>query len=371
MLDGSFDPHSKIIPVLTMSPFTGVNHALLGAARALSSIDPIETKPALSDDLVREFKQVIGGHRHTIAEIQPLLAETEEILKGKFPCLSDPEPDAVYVVMNPGNGPKRVLQSLTFKYMLPNAMLVGFNYPDYAEHLFDLTVINPSQPWRTNYATPLLSVDAVPNHISEAKLAEARGIWQPELRSPGRRLVAVLVGGDIGKKGKQNYFPFTLDHARELVRYVRLIAASADVDIAITTSRRTPKDAVELLQTELAMPGPDGETLAKFAYFPCRGAGPNPYMGFLASADALIVTPDSMSMMSEGVDAGIPVYTVPLRGLLRREHECLYEFLIGNGYVTELPAPISFGPGKPIRAAQVVAEAIRTQVARSRWRIGV
>ncbi len=356
---------SKIVPVLTMSPFTGVNHAILGAAGALTNIPPVETKPVLPEYLVREFKDVMGAYPHTMAEIAPLIAETSDILRCKLGFLDDIDPFASYVVMNPGGGARRILQSLTLKHLLPNAFLVGFNYPGWAEHLFDLTVINPSQTSRSSYPSPLLEVDAVPNHISTDKLAEARLRWRAELRSPNRPLIAVLIGGDVGKKNKTNYHPFTLDHAHELIGQIRMAAACADADVAITASRRTPDDVVALLRTETSHPE---SPLAKFAYFPGIDPNPNPYMGLLASADALIVTPDSMSMLSEGIDSGIPVYTVPLPGLLRKEHVQLYEFLIRNRYINELPAEICFGAGKPIRAAGVVAEAIRSLLPRVMWR---
>lgn len=365
MLRTAFESPSDVIPVLTMSPFTGVNHAILGAAGALSQIPPIETKPVLPEYLVREFKDVIGGYRHTMAGITPLIDETSQILRDKLPFLDNVDPSASYVVMNPGGGARRILQSLTLKHLLPNAFLVGFNYPGWAEHLFDLTVINPSQPRRAAYPSPLLEVDAVTNHITASKLAEARLRWHPELRTANRPLIAVLVGGDVGKKNKPTYHPFTLDHAHALIRQIRLAADGADADVAITASRRTPDDVVALLRAEIAAPD---RPLAKFAFFPGIDAEPNPYMGLLASADALIVTPDSMSMLSEGIDSGVPVYTLPLPGLLRKEHVLLYEFLIAQGYITELPAKFRFGPGKPIRSAGVVADTIRSLLPRNMWR---
>ncbi len=137
---------SKIIPVLTMSPFTGVNHAILGAAAALTHFPPIETRPVLPEYLVREFKEVIGAYPHTMAGIAPLIAETSDMLRSKLSFLDGIDPFASHIVMNPGGGARRILQSLTLKHLLPNAFLVGFNYPGWAEHLFDLTVINPSSP---------------------------------------------------------------------------------------------------------------------------------------------------------------------------------------------------------------------------------
>ena len=48
------------------------------------------------------------------------------------------------------------------------------------------------------------------------------------------------------------------------------------------------------------------------------GQGENPYLGFLALADAFVVTEDSVSMISEAASTGKPVYVAALEGGGRR-----------------------------------------------------
>ena len=43
-------------------------------------------------------------------------------------------------------------------------------------------------------------------------------------------------------------------------------------------------------------------------------SGENPYFGFLAHADAIVVTADSVSMTSEACSTGKPVYVAALSG---------------------------------------------------------
>ena len=45
-----------------------------------------------------------------------------------------------------------------------------------------------------------------------------------------------------------------------------------------------------------------------------RGAGENPYFGYLALADAIVVTGDSVSMTSEACASGKPVYVAAMAG---------------------------------------------------------
>ena len=48
------------------------------------------------------------------------------------------------------------------------------------------------------------------------------------------------------------------------------------------------------------------------------GTGENPYFGLLALADAIVVTEDSVSMVSEAVATSAPVLLAPLPGRSRR-----------------------------------------------------
>ena len=76
----------------------------------------------------------------------------------------------------------------------------------------------------------------------------------------------------------------------------------------ITASRRTPPEALVAFKIAL------GETPAYF----WNGLGDNPYLGFLGLADFLLVTTDSVSMISEALMTGKPVYTFDLHSSSRR-----------------------------------------------------
>ena len=47
-------------------------------------------------------------------------------------------------------------------------------------------------------------------------------------------------------------------------------------------------------------------------------SGENPYYAFLASADAIVVTEDSVNMVTEAAGTGKPVYVQRLKGKSRR-----------------------------------------------------
>ncbi len=121
------------------------------------------------------------------------------------------------------------------------------------------------------------------HRIGQASLAAAREAWAPRFSGLRRPLVAVLVGapGD----GRP-------EHAARLAEGLARLPAG----LVVTPSRRTPPEAMAALRA--ALPG---------AWI-WDGAGENPYRGMLASADAIVATEDSVSMVSEALAAGVPVF---------------------------------------------------------------
>jgi mitochondrial fission protein ELM1 len=84
----------------------------------------------------------------------------------------------------------------------------------------------------------------------------------------------------------------------------------------VTTSRRTGARNEEVLHRGLA--GLPAEIW--------DGRGENPYFGMLALADHVVVTGDSVNMVSEAASTGKPVHVVHLRGRsakFARFHETL------------------------------------------------
>ncbi|WP_369699368.1 mitochondrial fission ELM1 family protein [Thioalkalivibrio sp. ALJT] len=125
-----------------------------------------------------------------------------------------------------------------------------------------------------------------------------------------RPWIAVLVGGETqrGDLGQER-----LDR---LVRDLREASARAGGSVLVTPSRRTGEASTRRLV----------EGLAEVPGFVWDGAGENPYMAMLANADHIVVSADSVSMVSEAAATGVPVYTValgPLGQRLRAFHAAL------------------------------------------------
>lgn len=169
-----------------------------------------------------------------------------------------------------------------------------------------------------NVLTTLGSLHAItPRLLAEAALRHA------DLRRLPAPRTAVLIGGPL--RG------FRMD-ARYIDALFDLLAARRAADtgsLMVTSSRRTPPALRALIA-------------ARAAAWPARvwhpgGEGDNPYHGFLAHADEIVVTPDSVNMQSEACALGLPVYThapSPLPGKLKLFHD----ELVGRGHARPLKA---------------------------------
>jgi mitochondrial fission protein ELM1 len=167
---------------------------------------------------------------------------------------------------------------------------------------FDLVVVTPQYP-----VEPRAGVlrNPLPLHgVTRARLTAAADAWRPRFAHLPRPWISVLVGG--------NSELFTLDArtATRLARDASALARAEGGSLLVTTSARTAAVAADALFTSIDVPA------ERFRW--SADAPDNPYWGFLALADAFVVTGDSVSMLAEACAVGKPVHIFdPGRGSLR------------------------------------------------------
>lgn len=164
---------------------------------------------------------------------------------------------------------------------------------------FDLLVVSAHDPPR---GENVVVVRGTVHRVTQAKLeAEARRL-EARLKGLPRPLVAVLIGGSNRKHKVRGEAMERL--ASQLVSLCR----DAGAGLAITASRRTGAANEAILRRRLAgMPAEIWD-----------GAGENPYFGYLGLADAIVVSADSVSMVSEACSTGKPVHVARLATMSRR-----------------------------------------------------
>ena len=160
----------------------------------------------------------------------------------------------------------------------------------------------------------------------------------PQLGELPEPRTAVLVGASNRAQ--------TLDaqYFKQLLAHLHALQRRDGGSFMISTSRRTDAAATRLLQSGAA-------TLGGMLWSPQQD-GANPYAGMLGWAQRIIVTPDSVNMLSEACATGASVHTLatrPIRGKLARFHAALRE----AGCLHDIDAPLS--PGRPLRETAALA----------------
>jgi mitochondrial fission protein ELM1 len=141
------------------------------------------------------------------------------------------------------------------------------------------------------------------HRVTLARLAAEADIWRDRLAPYRRPLVAVMLGGSNGR------YRLDADAGARLAADLVTMVRRDKVGVVVSPSRRTDPAVSDLIRTALA---PLGGWVWDFT-------GENPYFGMLALADLIIVTQDSVSMISEAAATTAPVMYAPLPGSWRKQ----------------------------------------------------
>ena len=178
----------------------------------------------------------------------------------------------------------------------PGTRFVHVGRPWAPLECFDLIVTTPQ--YRLPKSSNVLQ-NTVPLHrVTEARLAEAARLWAPRLAHLPQPYVAAVIGGNAG--------PYVLDaEAGALLgRAASAHARKTGASLLVSSSARTPAPAMAALEAAIDVPAE--------IYRWSRDAAENPYLGYLALAQSIIVTCESMSMLAEACATRKPVYMFDL-----------------------------------------------------------
>jgi hypothetical protein len=206
--------------------------------------------------------------------------------------------------------------------------------PPFGAARFDVLVVGEhDSPAPADNLLPILG--AV-HRISPARLVAARQEWASLATLPSPR-IAVLLGGRVRGHG------LDAGWAAALMRR----AADSAGSMLVTTSRRTGEPAGAAVAAAL---GGTPHRLYRWGE-----PGLNPYAGFLAWADVIVVTGDSVSMLSEALATAVPVFVAdPGSG---PRHRRLQASLYAAGQARPIEAfPAPFGRSPLDEAGRVAAQ---------------
>jgi uncharacterized protein len=208
--------------------------------------------------------------------------------------------------------------------------------------LFDTLVVPDHDPARgPNVITTTGSL----NRISDDLLRREAAVFAAQVAPLPTPRVVVNLGGDT----KQ----YRIDKARadHIVKDLHGLLENQRCGLMITTSRRTGKPLMEAL----AILEDRDDTLL------WTGDGPNPYMGFLGLADAIIVTSDSINMVSEACSTGKPVHIIRM-GTEPKRRAMFLETVQRQDLTRAFEGKVEFWSPPPLRETERVAERLVVQL---------
>jgi mitochondrial fission protein ELM1 len=185
------------------------------------------------------------------------------------------------------------------------------------------------------------------HHVTPEKLELAARNFAPSVAHLSSPRVAVLIGGSNA------VYDFTPTVAGDLADRLLEMARNVPCSLLVTPSRRTPPDAVAILQARLR---PVGAMV-------WDGQGENPYLAYLGLADAVVVTADSVSMTSEACSTGKPVYVVEMEGG-GAKFNAFHQALRTAGLTRRFDGTLSTWNYVPMNDTVQVADTVRERMAR-------
>jgi uncharacterized protein len=179
----------------------------------------------------------------------------------------------------------------------------------------------------TGDAPNVMRTTGAAHRLNAARLASAADSWASRIAGIPRPFIAIMVGGATHRK------PFSPDLAADLGRRVRRMASEVGGSVLLATSRRTGLAAEQALMDTIPEPR---------RVFLWSQGGDNPYFGYLALADAIVVTGDSVSMCTEACATPGPVYIYAPEGVVAPKHARLHKELYDFGLARPLNDAVRF-----------------------------
>ncbi|TFG88190.1 MAG: hypothetical protein E4H18_02665 [Hyphomicrobiales bacterium] len=186
------------------------------------------------------------------------------------------------------------------------------------------------------------------DHV-DGVLRDDNGVGQRQKGEIG--IVPGAVPDEVGRAfdgGESQAFSFPPETATGLGAKLTMLVRETGGSLLITPSRRTRADSPATL----------AKAIEGTPHFVWDGTGDNPYFALLSLADAVVVTEDSVNMVTEAAGTGKPVYVQSLPGRstrLSRFHTLMRE----RGATRPFEGHLESWSYAPVNDTEVVASHIR------------
>lgn len=223
--------------------------------------------------------------------------------------------------------------------------IVQLLYPGFCGRLdFDIISVPEHDRNKISGENVIYTVGS-PHRITAEKLQKSKEEWQNAFSDLPRPLTAVIIGGKIKGKG------FSVENAIDFAEKIKNFQQKKGGSLLITDSHRTGKEAENKMLEIL-------KDIPSYKYL-WGSHEKNPYMGYLACADNIIVSGDSVSMCCEACGAGKPVYIYSGTNWLTPKHQRFVDSLIDSNHAASLEkGQYSLTAGEKFNPAAELVKAI-------------
>ena len=269
-----------------------------------------------------------------------IVPQSNRVLKNPSDLTATPRPRLVISC-----GRQGIIPSLFLKRELQDRVFtVHIQDPKINPRQFDLLIVPDHDLMRgPNVYRTTGALHYVTPDVLEAARQSPQG---QESSASEKPLVPVLLGGRNG------YYAFSAKDVSRLITGLRKLTARNDVRLVILKSRRTPEAAWRRLQNEFGN-----------KHYVWNGEGTNPYFAALATARWIVVTGDSVSMASEAVATGRPVFIASLTERRpAKRFRCFHEQFQRKGFTRPFDGQLADWSYTPPNDTFQVARLIRERM---------
>ncbi|PKQ06147.1 MAG: hypothetical protein CVT72_07480 [Alphaproteobacteria bacterium HGW-Alphaproteobacteria-11] len=191
----------------------------------------------------------------------------------------------------------------------------------------------------------VISTLVSPHGLTRAKLAAETARIAPEVAHLPHPRVAVLLGGT------NSAYTLSEEAAARIGTELAALAEREGAGLMVTASRRTGAAQEKAIRERIA-----GTSAVMW-----DGTGLDPYFGYLGSADAIVVTCDSVNMVGEATFAGKPVHVIemtPERPHKARKFRQFLDALYVQGAARPFQGHLERWECEPLNATNEIAQAI-------------
>ena len=192
-------------------------------------------------------------------------------------------------------GRKSVIPSIFLKKQNPKLFTIHIQNPKVNPKNFDAVVAPMHDKF---YGSNVYLSEGAIHYITYEEIQAAKNYLADKIKS--KKIVSVILGGP------NKYYNFSNDQLIEIFNSIKTTYIGEGYEVIIVPSLRTPKTIIQLAKKEMS----------KFGYV-VDSVDKQAYLSAYALATYIIVTCDSISMISEAMASGKPIYVAHMKAKRR------------------------------------------------------